>query len=171
VRRSSPSRRASCLGLSSGFGADAGTGDEDAAAWQARVGASPPDDDDAAAAEPARGRPGGATVIQLWPAGSAARGGEVHAAARAGVATGGGRLPHLDVIQGAFGRHDVSGVAAHVGGAAADAARAIGAEAYAIDGHVAFAAEPSLFVAAGSHAARWARSTAARSTTPPTASR
>jgi hypothetical protein len=72
----------------------------------------------------------------------------VHAAAARGVAGGAGALPHLDRIQRAFGRHDASGIQAHVGGPAADACRDIGAEAYASGGSVAFASAPSLHIAA-----------------------
>jgi hypothetical protein len=75
-------------------------------------------------------------------------GSAVHHAASAGVADRGGALPHKDRIQSLFGRHDVSGIEAHVGGAAADASRAIGAEAYATGNHVAFASSPSLHTAA-----------------------
>ncbi|PKN54036.1 MAG: hypothetical protein CVU56_28665, partial [Deltaproteobacteria bacterium HGW-Deltaproteobacteria-14] len=64
------------------------------------------------------------------------------------VAGGGGRLPHLDRIQAAFGAHDVSGVQAHVGGAARAASEAIGAEAYATGSHVAFRGAPDLHTAA-----------------------
>jgi hypothetical protein len=69
-------------------------------------------------------------------------------AAAQGVAGGSGPLPHGDAIQRLFGRHDVSGVEAHVGGAAATASRAIGAEAYATGHRVAFASAPSLHTAA-----------------------
>ncbi len=72
----------------------------------------------------------------------------VSAHAAAGVAGAGGALPHLDVIQRAFGPHDVTSVRAHVGGAAADAAQAIGAHAYATGDQVAFAGAPDLFLAA-----------------------
>jgi hypothetical protein len=65
-----------------------------------------------------------------------------------GIAGGGGPLPHLDTVQQAFGRHDVSGIEAHVGGNAETATRAIGAEAYATGQHVAFAGSPSLHTAA-----------------------
>jgi|JI10StandDraft_1071094.scaffolds.fasta_scaffold06536_2 outer membrane protein OmpA-like peptidoglycan-associated protein len=69
--------------------------------------------------------------------------------AAAGVAGAGGQLPHLEAIQRAFGPdHDLSGVRAHVGGAAATAAEAIGAHAYATGDRVAFAGEPDLFLAA-----------------------
>ncbi len=58
-------------------------------------------------------------------------------------------LPHLDRIQASFGAgHDLSAVPAHVGGAAGDAAQAMGATAYASAGHVAFASPPDLHTAA-----------------------
>jgi hypothetical protein len=69
--------------------------------------------------------------------------------AAAGVRSGGGgALPHLDAIQRSFGHHDVSGVQAHSGGQAAEASKAIGAEAYATGNDVAFASTPSLHTAA-----------------------
>lgn len=71
-----------------------------------------------------------------------------HHAAR-GVDGAGADLPHLATIQRAFGpAHDLSGVRAHVGGAAADAAGAIGAHAYATGDRIAFATSPDLFLAA-----------------------
>ncbi len=72
----------------------------------------------------------------------------IHAVAARGLAGSGGTLPHADTIQRAFGRHDVSGVRAHVGGVAGEAATAIGAKAYASDERVAFAEEPDLFLIA-----------------------
>jgi hypothetical protein len=74
--------------------------------------------------------------------------GAVQQAAATGVAGSGGALPHRPTIQQLFGRHDVSGINAHVGGAAATASRAIGAEAYATGHDVAFASAPSLHTAA-----------------------
>lgn len=68
--------------------------------------------------------------------------------AAAGVAGSGSALPQLETIQRSFGRHDVSHVQAHVGGAAGEAAGAIGAEAYATGDRVAFASQPDLFTAA-----------------------
>src|SRR5689334_185611 len=53
----------------------------------------------------------------------------VQARADEGVAGVGQPIPHLARIQAQFGRHDVSGVSAFVGGAAAAAADDIGAEA------------------------------------------
>jgi len=81
-------------------------------------------------------------------AGSGAGGGDVQQAAAQGVASAGGPLPYRDIIQQMFGQHDVSGVQAHVGGEAATASRAIGAEAYATGHNVAFAGAPSLHTAA-----------------------
>lgn len=60
----------------------------------------------------------------------------VHAAAARGTATPATRLPFADPIQRAFGRHDISGIQAHVGGAAAASASAMGARAYATGDHV-----------------------------------
>jgi hypothetical protein len=57
----------------------------------------------------------------------------VHAAAARGTATAATQLPHFEQIQRAFGRHDVSGIKAHAGGAAPDSARAMGAEAMTRD--------------------------------------
>lgn len=72
----------------------------------------------------------------------------VHAAAAEGLTDAATALPHLDVIQRAFGRHDITGLRAHVGGAAASGAAAIGADAYASGDHVAFAKAPDLHTAA-----------------------
>ncbi len=72
----------------------------------------------------------------------------IQAHAAAGIAGSGQALPHLDAIQASFGPHDVSGVRAHVGGAAAEASGAIGAHAYATGNDVAFASQPDLFLAA-----------------------
>ncbi|TNF37822.1 MAG: DUF4157 domain-containing protein [Deltaproteobacteria bacterium] len=72
----------------------------------------------------------------------------VHQAAAGGIQGGGGRLPHAAAIQKSFGDHDVSGVQAHVGGRAAEANKAMGAEAYATGNHVAFAKSPDLHTAA-----------------------
>ena len=68
----------------------------------------------------------------------------VHEAAQRGVAGGGSALPHLDRIQRAFGRHDVSKIQAHTGDAAERASTEIGAQAYATGNHVAFAGAPDL---------------------------
>jgi hypothetical protein len=60
----------------------------------------------------------------------------VHDAAAKGVATPTAALPHAAAIQGAFGRHDVSGIQAHVGGDARASADSMGADAYATGNHV-----------------------------------
>jgi nucleoid-associated protein YgaU len=99
------------------------------------------------------GSPGKTTLVaQLQAApqrpATAPDGGALDAAAK-GVSGAGSALPHLDIIQSAFGRHDLSGVTAHAGPEAVQANRALGAEAYATDGKVAFAgASPSLHTAA-----------------------
>ncbi len=71
----------------------------------------------------------------------------LHAAAR-GITGAGTALPHADVIQRAFGHHDVTRVRAHVDAHAAHAAMSIDAEAYAFGEHVAFGRTPSLRTAA-----------------------
>jgi hypothetical protein len=92
--------------------------------------------------------------IKTGPAPVQARGalqddaGLVQERAADGLAEPGGRLPHLDTIQAAFGRHDINSIEAHVGGAAAQVAGEIGAEAYATGDHVAFARTPDLHTAA-----------------------
>jgi hypothetical protein len=72
----------------------------------------------------------------------------VQSAAEHGLTATGGTLPHLDSIQQAFGAHDISSISAHVGGAAREASEQLGAHAYATGDHVAFAEQPSLFLAA-----------------------
>ncbi len=72
----------------------------------------------------------------------------VHGAAARGLEGTGGTLPHLDTIQQAFGRHDVRGVTAHVGGPAEQACHDMGAHAYASGTSVAFARAPDLHTAA-----------------------
>ncbi len=73
--------------------------------------------------------------------------GATETAAR-GVGGSGGALPHLDAIQRSFGRHDVRGIDAHVGGEAAAAARSLGARAYATGSAVAFREAPDVHTAA-----------------------
>ena len=85
-------------------------------------------------------------VVQRKETGAA--GGDIHHAAAQGVAGDGGALPHAAAIQRSFGAHDVSGIQAHTGGAAQHASRAIGAQAYAMGNHVAFAGAPDLHTAA-----------------------
>lgn len=75
-------------------------------------------------------------------------GADVRAIAAEGTMGHGAPLPFLDEIQRGFGHHDVSGVRAHVGGAAAEASESIGAVAYAAGDDVAFARSPDLHLAA-----------------------
>jgi Domain of unknown function (DUF4157) len=73
---------------------------------------------------------------------------EVHAAAEHGTSGPATRLPFLDQIQHSFGRHDAGAIRAHVGGPAAEAASAMGADAFATGDRVAFAGAPDLHTAA-----------------------
>jgi hypothetical protein len=68
--------------------------------------------------------------------------------ARQGTEGAGGPLPHRDQIQSLFGRHDITGVTAHQGLAASQAAQSLGARAYAHGNAVAFASPPDLHTAA-----------------------
>lgn len=89
--------------------------------------------------------------VQLRAAGAPALdGAALQETAAAGVAEGGGaQLPFLATVQESFGPdHDVSAIRAHVGGRGGEAARQIGAEAYATGNHVAFAGAPDLHTAA-----------------------
>ena len=87
-------------------------------------------------------------ITQLKAAGSAPAPEDIHALAEQGTRGLGGAVPHADAIQRSFGHHDISGVRAHVGGAAAEASQAMGARAYASGDQVAFAAAPDLHLAA-----------------------
>lgn len=91
-------------------------------------------------------------VVQRQEEGDSGGGGhqkDVHALAREGTEGGGGALPHGDKIQASFGRHDISGVKAHMGGKASRASQAMGAAAYTTGDAVAFAdGSPSLHLAA-----------------------
>jgi len=68
--------------------------------------------------------------------------------ARDGVSDANRALPHLDRIQASFGRHDVTGSRAAVGGSAAAATGRMGALAYTAGNRVAFRQEPDLNLAA-----------------------
>src|SRR5688572_22800445 len=65
-----------------------------------------------------------------------------------GVSGSGGALPFHERIQAAFGRHDVSAIRAHADAPAVDAARDLGARAYATGNNVAFARTPDLHTVA-----------------------
>src|SRR5260370_1370581 len=62
----------------------------------------------------------------------------IHNTARGGVANASQPVPHLDRIQSSFGRHDVSGARAVVGGEAESANRNMGSLAYAAGDRIAF---------------------------------
>lgn len=73
----------------------------------------------------------------------------VQRVARDGVTSHGRSLPHGAAISRSFGpEHDVSNVTAHIGGAAGRAVEAIGAQAYAVGGRIAFRVAPDLRLAA-----------------------
>lgn len=110
-----------------------------------------------AAGDAELGTPGKATLVQMLQRSAEAREGttpgktslvDIHQAAERGTSGSPGTLPHLDAIQRSFGRHDVGGVRAFVGGEAASASRDMGAQAYATGNSVAFAAAPDLHTAA-----------------------
>ncbi|MFO0579315.1 MAG: DUF4157 domain-containing protein [Polyangia bacterium] len=73
---------------------------------------------------------------------------KVHQAAKVGTSGAGGSLPHLDKIQRAFGKHDVTHVVAHTDWAAKKGSEAMGARAFTTGNHVAFAGTPTLHTAA-----------------------
>ncbi len=73
---------------------------------------------------------------------------DAHEQAKKGTEGSGSQLPFVDTIQSAFGPHDISKVSAHTGGPAKEASEALGAEAFAAGGKVAFASSPSLHTAA-----------------------
>jgi hypothetical protein len=87
-------------------------------------------------------------VVQRKANGAGAASVDPRQIAAEGTQGRGEALPHLDVIQRAFGRHDVSGIQAQVGGDAVDACDTLGAEAFATGARVAFRAAPTLHTAA-----------------------
>lgn len=89
-----------------------------------------------------------APVQRKERAGASANPDDAQAIAKSGVARGGGPLPHRDRIQALFGRHDISGISAHVGGDAAAASDQLGAQAYATGDRIGFASAPDLHTAA-----------------------
>jgi hypothetical protein len=91
---------------------------------------------------------GTASPVQRRSAGAPEDPQSVHAAAEHGTAGSSGRLPFGDLIQRAFGRHDIGGIQAHTDGAAAAGASAMGARAFATGHRVAFAGAPDLHTAA-----------------------
>jgi hypothetical protein len=98
-------------------------------------------------------KPGKTTLseqLQLRSSGVAAEepNAQIHEAAQLGTSGPAQALPHLGTIQQLFGRHDVTGVDAYVGGPAAVATKKMGATAYASNNAVAFAGAPDLHTAA-----------------------
>ena len=73
---------------------------------------------------------------------------DVRSVAAKGVEGAPSSLPHAERIQASFCEHDVSAIGAHTGGDAMAAIDAIGAEAYATGGQVAFRGQPDLHTAA-----------------------
>ena len=100
------------------------------------------------ASELAFGSHPGAGVVQRNVAPGEAPAADPIAAARHGTSGASTTLPYLERIQRSFGRHDVSGTRAHVGGSAAEASSALGARAFAHGDSVAFASAPDLHTAA-----------------------
>lgn len=90
---------------------------------------------------------GGMLALQA-AAGNRAVTGLVHEAAKMGIGGTSGKLPHLERIQQSFGRHDVTGVVAHTGAQATAGAAAMGAAAFTMGNHVAFAGTADLHTAA-----------------------
>jgi len=98
-------------------------------------------------ADRSRGGTVGSRPVQRRETGAQAAA-DIHTAASQGVTGGGSLLPYADAIQRAFGAHDVSNIQAHTGETAQQASHTIGARAYAMGNHVAFAGMPDLHTAA-----------------------
>ncbi len=94
---------------------------------------------------PAGPTPGGRIDLSTVPLRS---GEDMRAAAGQGTSGPARPLPFGAAIQSAFGRHDISGIAAHTDASAAGAAQMLGAEAFATGHRVVFAPNPSLHTAA-----------------------
>src|SRR5262245_30292302 len=73
---------------------------------------------------------------------------QTHEIAERGVQGASQALPHGETIQRLFGRHDVSGVKAQVGGPATEANERLGANAYATGNTIGFRDQPDLHTAA-----------------------
>lgn len=86
--------------------------------------------------------------VQRSAADSGSEQDDTQSLAASGVAHAQHSLPHSDRIQASFGRHDVSGVKSAIGGPAAGANAALGAEAYATGNRIGFRGPPSLRTAA-----------------------
>jgi hypothetical protein len=94
-------------------------------------------------------QPAGALQLRPRPGATHARGVRARDTALTGVRSPGQVLPFRERLQRAFGPdHDLSRVAAHIGGPAAEASERLGADGYAIGEHVAFREVPDLRLAA-----------------------
>jgi hypothetical protein len=89
-----------------------------------------------------------AAIQRRAKATTTADGPDVHAAAAHGTSGAATTLPYVDQIQRSFGRHDIGRIQAHVDDRAAGGAGAMGASAFAVGEHVAFAGAPDLHTAA-----------------------
>jgi hypothetical protein len=72
----------------------------------------------------------------------------VHSLAAKGVSQASSPLPGAARIQAAFGRHDISGVRAQIGGPAAEVSQMLGARAYTLGQRIGFEREPDVRLAA-----------------------
>ena len=72
----------------------------------------------------------------------------IHQAASRGVQGTSTALPHKEAIQHSFGKHDIGGVKAHVGGEATKANEQMGSLAYATGNNVAFKSNPDVHTTA-----------------------
>ena len=102
-------------------------------------------------AEEQRQREQGGTTVQAKCAACEAEGlkeKSSNGSALDGVENANRPLPHADRIQASFGRHDISGARAAVGGNAAQASGRMGALAYTSGDRVAFRSEPDVNLAA-----------------------
>jgi len=105
----------------------------------------------AAEAEHARAAGGtstGVDVVQNLADGPEPTSAAVRDAASEGIAGPASALPYRDQIQASFGRHDISGVHAHLDEHAAEATERMGATAFASGNDVGFAGAPDLHTAA-----------------------
>ena len=87
-------------------------------------------------------------AIQMIGPDPAANSSAIKEIAKHGVEGTGGKLPHIDRIQSAFGQYDLEGTSCFVGGGAAQSSKQMGAQAYAIGDRIAFKEQPSLHTAA-----------------------
>ncbi len=81
-------------------------------------------------------------------AGAAEGPGDVRELAGKGTKTASSSLPYFDVIQAAFGHHDISGLVAHTDGEAGETAKGMGAKGYTAGKHVVLGPGADLFTVA-----------------------